>query len=132
MKPLYAELCMIAEPILRYYIEDLEVHDKKTLHTTVKPGETWLWQVRPCGTWMLRWDEDASAGSKDSLIEGLIRSALAGNWANSQWHLIRCNEIRNGQPYGMVSNPIPVTKLAAALPRPKPKVKLPGERLCYV
>jgi len=132
MKPLYAELCMIAEPILQHYIEDLEVHDKKTLHTTIKPGQTWLWQVRPCGTWLLRWDEDPHAGSKDSIIEILIRQTLAGNWADSQWHLIHCKEIRKAQPYGMVSKPIPVAKLAAALPRPRPTVKLPGERLCHV
>ena len=132
MKPLYAELCMIAEPILQHYIEDLEVHDKKTLHTAIKPGQTWLWQIRPTGTWLVRWDEDPNGGSKDSLLEVLIRQTMNGNWADSQWHLIHCDVIRNGQPYGMVSNPIPVAKLAAALPRPKPRVKLPGERFCHV
>lgn len=119
MKPLYAELCMIAEPILRHYVEDLEVHDKNTLHNTVKPGETWVWQVRPTGTWLVRWDKDQEAGSKDSLLETLIRQTLKGNWADSQWHFIKCREFRNGQPYGSVSQPVPIAKLAAAFPRPK-------------
>lgn len=119
MKPLYAELCMIAEPILKHYIEDLEVHDKNALHNTVKPGETWVWQVRPTGTWLLRWDKDPGAGSKDSMLESLIRQTLKGNWADSQWHFVKCREFRNGQPYGSVSQPVPIAKLAAALPRPK-------------
>jgi hypothetical protein len=118
MKPLYAELCMIAEPILQHYVEDLEVHDKKALHHNVKTGETWAWQVRPTGTWLVRWDKDTMADS-DSLLEVLIRQTMKGNWSNSQWHLIRCQEFRNGQPYGTVSQPIPIVELAAALPRPK-------------
>jgi hypothetical protein len=119
MKPLYAELCMIAEPILQHYVEDLEVHDKNALHNIVNPGETWVWQVRPTGTWLLRWDKDSQADSKDSLLEILIRQTLKGNWADSQWHLIRCSEFRNGQPYGTVSHPVPIADLAAKLPRPK-------------
>jgi hypothetical protein len=121
MKPIYAELCMIAEPILKHYVEDLEIHDKKALYSVVKSGETWAWQVRPSGTWLVRWDKDPEAGSKNSLLEILIRQTMQGNWADSQWHIIHCHEFRNGQPYGTVSQPIPTAKLAAALPRLKLK-----------
>ena len=119
MKPLYAELCMIAEPILKHYVEDLEVHDKNALHNTVKPGETWVWQVRPTGTWLVRWDKVPGAVSREGLLEILISQTLRGNWADSQWHLVKCREFRNGQPYGTVSGPIAVADLAAKLPRPK-------------
>jgi hypothetical protein len=128
LKPLYAELVFRAENILTHWVEDLEVHDKKTLHSKVQPGQMWLWQVRPTGTWLVRWDEDAAAGTKDSMVETLIRSGQRGNWMGAEWYLVHCKEIRNGQPYGLVSNAIPVDDLAECLPRPKPSPVLPGER----
>jgi hypothetical protein len=126
--PIYAELVNRAESVLEHFVEDLEVHDKQTLTTKVQPGQTWLWQVRKTGTWLVRWDEDPNGGSKDSLVECLIRGAQHGNWGNPQWYLLHCKERRGTEVYGIVSNPIPVEKLAAALPRPKPKPVLPGER----
>ena len=119
---------MRAEDILQHYIEDLEVHDKAMLANHVQPGETWLWQVRPTGTWLTRWDEDPRGGEKDSLIECLIRQAQEGNWAKAEWYLLHCKERRGKEVYGFVSNSIPVAKLAAALPRPKPQPMLPGEK----
>ena len=127
--PLYAELVLRTEDVLEHFIEDLEVHDKQMLHQHVQPGQTWLWQVRKCGTWFTRWDQDPFAGdSSKSLVEGLIRGGLRGDWLNAQWYLVHCKEIRNGQPYGIVSGPLKVQDLADCLPRPKPQPVLPGER----
>jgi len=127
-KPLYAELLLLADDILTLWPEDLTEHDNKILHTKFQPNQTWLWQVRPTGTWLIRWDEDPMAGDKNSPLECLIRSGQRGNWADAQWHLIHCQEIRNGQPYGHVSGSLSVDDLAHCLPRPKPAPLLPGER----
>jgi len=129
-RPIYAELAMRAEDLLVHYVEDFEVHDKQALQTRVQPGQTWLWQVRPTGTWLVRWDEDPQGGDKNSLIECLIRQAKDGNWTKAEWYLVHCKERRDKEVYGFVSNPIPVAKLAAALPRPRPQIKLPGELVC--
>lgn len=127
--PIYAELLSRSEDVLEHYVEDLTVHDKHLLLVKVKPGQTWLWQVRKTGTWLVRWDEDSEAGTKNSLPELLIHQSIrGGSWGDPQWYLIKCHEVRNGEPYGIVSQQIPVERLAAQLPRPKPKVMLPGEK----
>ena len=128
-KHLYEELKSRADR-LTHYRDDLEVHDRTALETKIQPGQTWLWQVRPSGTWLTRWDEDPNGGEKDSLIECLIRQAQAGNWLNASWYLIHCHKRHGKQVYGFISQEIPVEKLAAALPRPKPTPKLPKESVC--
>jgi len=126
--PLYAEMLSAAEDILVHWPEDLTVHDRKTLHTKFQPGQLWLWQLRPTGTWLVRWDEDPNAGSKDSMLEILINSGCRGNWLDAQWFILHCQEIRNGQPYGTMTMPFDVHYLQTFLPRPKPQPTLPGER----
>ena len=126
--PIYATLLLLSENILSHYAEDLTVHDLKTIKERMKPGQTWLWQVRPSGTWLVRWDEDPDAGNKNSLVESLIRSGKNGNWLNAQWHLIYVHEHNGIDAYGLISQPMAIDTLAERLPRPKPQVALPGER----
>ena len=117
--PIYAHLLFLSENILSHYTEDLTVHDFQTIQERMKPDQAWLWQVRPSGTWLVRWDEDPHAGTKDSLVEGLIRSAKKGNWANAQWHLIYVHEHNGIDAYGLITPPLAIDALLERLPRPK-------------
>lgn len=125
---IYDQLVLLSSNFLAHYNEDLTVHDRKTLATRVKANETWLWQVRPTGTWLARWDVDTTGRGKDSFVECLIKSGLAGNWEQARWYLFHVQYVEDDQPYGFVSKAIPVAKLAEALPRPQPKPVLPGQK----
>lgn len=126
--PIYAKMLFYADGILEHWTEDLTVHDKAAIQQRMKPGQTWLWQVRPTGTWLVRWDEDPNAGTKDSLVEILLRQAKRGDWANAEWHLIHVHEHNGTDAYGIVTASLPVDALCECLPRPKPQPLLPGER----
>tara|TARA_B100001094_G_scaffold277236_1_gene285955 strand:- start:5481 stop:5909 length:429 start_codon:yes stop_codon:yes gene_type:complete len=120
---IFQQLEIRSKKVLTHYVEDFYEHDKNILQTKVKPGEIWLWQVRPAGTWLIRWDEDIHA-SKNSLLEAIIRSAINGNYAKARWYLLYVESICDGQPIGTVSRSISPKWLSERLPRPK-TVKLP-------
>ena len=122
-QPIFPQLEDRAKKVLQHYAEDLYEHDQVTLNNVCKPGQVWLWQVRPTGTWLLRWDEDPQAGSRNSVLESIIRVGVNGNWGDARWYLFQVHSIENGRPVGIVSGKLSVSRLAEQLPRPKPKAE---------
>ena len=50
MATIFSQLRPIAEEFLTGYRDDFFVHDKKTLRTLCKPGESYIWVCRETGT----------------------------------------------------------------------------------
>ena len=126
--PIMQLLCDRAFDVIVHYTEDLTVHDRKALKCSVKPKQTWLWIVHKCGTHLARFDQDLHAGLKDSWLECLIRGGLRGSWPNAKIYLFTVSHYdAENEAFGFISEPLTFEYLTQQLPRPKPKVVLPGE-----
>ncbi len=126
---IFDNLKLLSQGVLENFKDDLFVHDREILQKKVEPGTSWLWIVHKNGTHLARWDEDAYAGSKDSLLEHFVRSLVRGDWSNSSIHIFHVNEIIDGEAHGWVSGRLEIDDIARALPRPLPQPKLPGEKI---
>lgn len=60
----FATLCSIAQsataPLFTAYRSDLYQHDRDALTEDAQPGDTWLWVLKMCGTWLALVEEDSS------------------------------------------------------------------------
>lgn len=126
--PIMSLLVDRAYNVLNHYSDDLHVWDKETLNTKVKSNQDYLWIVHNCGTHLARFDIDNYPNSKKSHLECLIRAGIRGSWPTSKayiFSIVSIHEIYG--PMGHISDPISFQSLTQLLPRPKPRVILPGE-----
>ena len=96
---LYAAAALIAAPIVKSYLVDLEKYDREAFEGA-ESGHCYLWAPRECGTQLVSiWKAPADDASGESVWQHVKRVRGAVEWfsasesvfAGLQWHLIQCD-----------------------------------------
>ena len=95
---LYAAAALIAAPIVKSYLVDLEKYDREAFEGA-ESGHCYLWAPRECGTQLVSvWQAPADDCDAESVWTHVKRARGAVEWFNAsesvfaglQWHLIEC------------------------------------------
>jgi len=78
-----ANMCAIAEQakahnLFRHYQDDLHLHDRDTLENDAQEGDTYLWVLKTCGTWLCLIDGSGGTDAVLSVCESNERYFVLG------------------------------------------------------